>query len=65
MLIDYSCLSLDSAFRSPLFAHFSETLSGVVTVRAFKAQQVYYDAILISPHYILTLEIQRTKLVAT
>eukprot|EP00741_Cyanophora_paradoxa_P003785 tig00000718_g3679.t1 len=30
---------LDSVSRSPIYAHFSETLSGLATVRAFKVQQ--------------------------
>jgi ATP-binding cassette subfamily C (CFTR/MRP) protein 1 len=32
---------LDSITRSPLFAHFSETLTGLSTIRAYKLQQLF------------------------
>lgn len=32
---------LDSLSRSPIFAHFSETLSGLPVVRSFKKQQIF------------------------
>ena len=34
---------LDSTTRSPIFAHFAETLNGIVTVRAFGDAQRFAD----------------------
>lgn len=35
---------LNSTSRSPIFSHFGETLSGVSTVRAYKAQDRFIDS---------------------
>ena len=34
---------LDSVSRSPIYAHFDETLTGVVTIRAFHAEKMVKD----------------------
>ncbi|XP_033647488.1 ATP-binding cassette sub-family C member 9-like [Asterias rubens] len=37
---------LDSVTKSPIFAHFSETLSGLPTIRAYRDQNRFYEVLL-------------------
>ncbi|XP_072031474.1 ATP-binding cassette sub-family C member 9-like [Amphiura filiformis] len=37
---------LDSVTRSPVFAHFSETLGGLTTLRAYREQKKFFDTLL-------------------
>ena len=34
---------LDSVTRSPIYSHFSETLAGTATIRAFSSQQQFAE----------------------
>jgi ABC-type bacteriocin/lantibiotic exporter with double-glycine peptidase domain len=36
---------LDSVSKSPVFSHFSETLNGMSTIKAYKAQTRFVDSI--------------------
>jgi ATP-binding cassette subfamily C (CFTR/MRP) protein 1 len=53
---------LDAISRSPLFAHFSETLTGLSTIRAYKLQQNFIEANADKmnaqnrPHYIVLVD---------